>query len=245
MHTSNDNNSSDEDTNEVQIVSAKEILDAPNSAHDEQSLADDASDATAPAGAATLHQQKIAGKGRQHQIRYDVKFHVPPSKAADKPMIAATKKVFAKAKEMDDSIVVYPWFKSSQSAKVQETRLIPETMGAFKTYFHQANPRPDGGFVYMRVWLGHDKSSTMFQEDLSWWTKQQQYGLYPRSVQAENISVVGWLLYSTRDINCAALQASLEKRFKDKFEVGCRYRMISLGRRGAVPLDQRVKAIHI
>jgi hypothetical protein len=65
------------------------------------------------------------------------------------------------------------------------------------------------------------------------------------SVQAENISVVGWLLlYSMLDINCAALQAALEKRFKGKFEVGCHYRMILLGRWGAVPLDQRVKAIH-
>jgi hypothetical protein len=39
----------------------------------------DASAATAPAGAATLQQQKIAGKDRQHQLRYDVEFHVPPS----------------------------------------------------------------------------------------------------------------------------------------------------------------------
>jgi hypothetical protein len=70
MHTSDDNNSSsDEDINEVQIVSAKDILDAPNPAREEQSLSDDASKVTAPAGAATLHQQKIAGKDRQHQVR--------------------------------------------------------------------------------------------------------------------------------------------------------------------------------
>jgi hypothetical protein len=92
MHTSDDNNSSNEDNNEVQIVLAKEILDAPNPAREEQSFSDDASKATAPAGAATLHQQKIAGKDQQHQVRYDVKFYVPPSKAADKTMIAAAKK---------------------------------------------------------------------------------------------------------------------------------------------------------
>jgi hypothetical protein len=117
-------------------------------------------------------------------------------------------------------------------------------MGAFKTYFHQANPRIAGGFVHMRVWLGHDKDPVL-QDDLSFWMKSQQYGLYPRSVQAENISVIGWLLYSTCDVNCSALQRSLEKRFDDKFKVGCRYRMISLGRRGAVPKDQQVKAIHL
>jgi hypothetical protein len=51
-------------------------------------------------------------------------------------MIAAAKTFFAKAKEMDESILIYPWFKSSKSSKIQETRLIPETMGAFKIFFH-------------------------------------------------------------------------------------------------------------
>jgi hypothetical protein len=68
MHTSDDNNSSEEDNNEVQSVSAKEIMDAPNAAQEEQSFSDGASEATAPAGASTLHQQKIAGKDRQHQV---------------------------------------------------------------------------------------------------------------------------------------------------------------------------------
>jgi hypothetical protein len=158
----------------------------------------------------------------------------------------AAKKFFTKAKEMDNSIVIYPWYKASKSSKVQETRLIPEMMSAFKTYFHQANPHIAGGFVYMRVWLGHDKEPAVLQDNLSFWMKSQQYGLYPRSVQAENISVIGWLLYSTHDVNCSALQRSLEKRFNIKFEVGrCRYHMISRGRRGSVPKDQQVKAIHL
>jgi hypothetical protein len=208
-------------------------------------MPDDASADTAPAGAATLQQQKLIGNNRQHHVLYDVRFFVQPSQEADKIMIAAAKKFFTKAKEMDDSLVIYPWYKSSKWSKVKEPRSIPETMGAFKAYFHQANPRAAGRFVYMRVWLGHDEEPLMLQEDLSCCLKAQQFGLYQRSVQAENISVIGWLLYSTRDINCIALQRSLEKRFKDKFEVGCRYRMISLGRRGAVPKDQQVKAIHI
>jgi hypothetical protein len=93
--------------------------------------------------------------------------------------------------------------------------------------------------------MGHDQESKLMLEDFNWWMRQHNFGLYPRSVQAENIAVVGWLLYSTRDINRASLQRALEARFKNKFEVGCCYRMISLGKRGAVPKDQQIKAIHI
>ena len=50
---------------------------------------DDASVAMAPAGVANLQQQKISGKDRIHQLRYYVCFFVPPSKEADKTMIAA------------------------------------------------------------------------------------------------------------------------------------------------------------
>jgi hypothetical protein len=64
-------------------------------------------------------------------------------------MIAGAKKCFSKVKEMDDTIVIYPWFKASKNSKVQETGLIPEN--DHSAYFHQANPRVKGGFVYMRV----------------------------------------------------------------------------------------------
>ena len=69
--------------------------------------------------------------------------------------------------------------------------------------------------------------------------------MYRRLVQAENISGVGWLLYSTGDINCAALQSAIEKRLRYKYEAGCRFKMNSLGCRGAVPKANQIKAIHI
>jgi hypothetical protein len=76
----------------------------------------------------------------------------------------------------------------------------------------------------MRIWMGHGQDTKALLEDFNWWMRQQKFGLYPWSVQTENIAVVGWLLYSTRDIsNCASLQRALEARIKNKFEVSCRY----------------------
>jgi hypothetical protein len=193
----------------------------------------------------TVQNAKLAGTHRHFQLRYDLRLFVAPSEDADKTMIAAAKKFVAKAREIDDSLVVYPWFKKSAAPTIKHARSIPENMGAFKTYFHQAQPKVVGGYLYMRVWLGHDKPPKPLAEDLGWWLKNQQFGLYPRSVQAENITGIGWLLYSTKEVNCEALKAAIEKRLGDKFEIGCRYKMISLGRRGAVPKENQIKAIHI
>ena len=52
-----------------------------------------------------------------------------------------------------------------------------------------------------------------------WWVKNQQHGLYCKSVQAENILGAGWLLYSTKQKICAPFQAAIERRLGKKYEV--------------------------
>ena len=156
---------------------------------------------TAPAGQDTLQQMKLSGKHRKHHLRYDLRLNVPASQEADKTMIKMAKTFFSRAKEMDSSLTLFPWAVNSKQVKVKDARSIPEQMGAFKTFFHQAQPKVIGGFVYMRVWLGHDKPFEELHEDLKWWMTEHKHGLYRRSVQAENTSPVGWLLCSTRDIN--------------------------------------------
>jgi hypothetical protein len=114
---------------------------------DTKAPSDDASAATAPAGApAVLHQQNITGNIRQHQLRYDLSLFCPPSKDADKTLMAAAKKWFTKAKEIDATCVLYHWYTDSTSSKLQDPQAIPDKMGAFKAFFHQASPQVDGGF---------------------------------------------------------------------------------------------------
>ena len=229
MHTSNDGSSDPLDS------SSSDSLDGDTVA----------SDTTALAGKGQLQQQKLAGTYRKHQFRDELCLSVPPSQEADKTMIAIAKKFFIKANEMDDSITLFPWALNSKCVKIKGARFIPEQMGSFKTFFHHAQLKVAGGHVYMRIWLGHDKDPELLHEDLLWWMKKEQHGLYRRSVQAEYIPGVGWLLYSTRDIDCAALQSAIEKRLGNKYEDGCRFKMISVGRRGAVPKENQIKAIHI
>jgi hypothetical protein len=66
-------------------------------------------------------------------------------------MIAVAKTFFSKAKDMDKSLVIYPWFKKSTNPNIKNAGSIPDQMGAFKQYFHQAQPKVAGGFLYMRL----------------------------------------------------------------------------------------------
>jgi hypothetical protein len=140
---------------------------------------------------------------------------------------------------------VCPWFKNSILPNLKSVASIPETMGAFKQCFHQAQPKVAGGFLHMRLWLGHDKDPELLDDDLRWWLKVKNFGMCRRLVQAENISGIGWLLCSAKEVDCAALQSAIKKKLGNKFEVGCRCKMISLGRRGPVPKENQIKTTHI
>jgi hypothetical protein len=138
---------------------------------------DDSSAVTQDAGTNNLVQQRVSGTHRAHQLRYDIRLHVSPSEEADKAMISAAKTFLTKAKEMDQSLVVYPWFKNSILPNLKSVASIPETMGAFKQYFHQAQPKVAGDFLYMRLWLGHDKDPKLLDDDLRWWLKVKNFGM--------------------------------------------------------------------
>ena len=80
-------------------------------------------------------------------------------------------------------------------------------------------------------------------EEKDWWMKEQNCGIWPRTIQAEETTVVGWLLYSTRDMDLRALTSAINHDTQGT--VGLRYRIIGLGRPGSIPEDQRVKAVHV
>jgi hypothetical protein len=112
---------------------------------DELEVDDDSSAVTQDAGTNRPVQQRVSGKHRTHQLRYDIRLHVAPSEEADKAMIAAAKMFFSKAKDMDKSLVICPWFKKSTNPNIKNA----DQMGAFKQHFHQAQPKVAGGFLYM------------------------------------------------------------------------------------------------
>ena len=75
------------------------------------------------------------------------------------------------------------------------------------------------------------------------WLKEEGHGLFTRTLQAENIVDVGWLVYSTWEMETEALAQAISDTIK--IEVGLRWKMISLGIREKIPQEQQVRALHV
>ena len=59
----------------------------------------------------------------------------------------------------------------------------------------------------------------------------------------EYVAKLGWLLYSAREMDKAALSEDISVKIGT--DVALRFKVISLGRRGSIPDEQRVQALHV
>jgi hypothetical protein len=59
--------------------------------------------------------------------------------------------------------------------------------------------------TYPSIYIGHDKSIPEIREELYFWLNAGHHGLFEKILQVENSSEIGWLLYSTKDMDAGAL----------------------------------------
>ena len=185
---------------------------------------------------------------RKCASRYDLKIVVPPTEPAH--ALEALKLVLIDVwkvmKAADKRLVLYPWSNSAESrdlpglTKVEE---FPDQLPAIQEYFYRAFPRKAGGTMYVSVFLGHDRPFKELHGELDWWFVQQGFGWYMKALQCEKSSVIGWLLFSTIDMDRELLASEIWKM--TGVTVGLRFRTISIQSKQTLSKDQQVGAIHI
>ena len=75
------------------------------------------------------------------------------------------------------------------------------------------------------------------------WMKQEGHGMFERMLQVADTAEIGWLVYSTWQMEMDVLTQAIEDVIN--IPIGLRWKQINMGNRERVPLDQQVKALHI
>jgi hypothetical protein len=182
---------------------------------------------------------------RKHMFRYDIKLDVAPCEAKDS--LAALSKVLVEVgtalRDADKKLVIYPWKEGSTAPPLQKTKEMPTTLPDIARYFDRAFPRKAGGTTYVSVYLGHEKSFKKLHEEVSWWFSNHGFGWYLKALQCERSMCIGWLLYSTLDMDKEQLADEIRRTIGVK--VGLRFRTISVNSKQQLSKEQMVPAIHI
>jgi hypothetical protein len=177
--------------------------------------------------------------------RYDLRINLQPSDEADVTLVATFKEILTKLQECDPSLILYTW-SDDNLAHISKPSQVPRTISDLRRYISRARPLPAGGSLYTSIRLGHTQPmKDRIIADMGWWLEKQKHGLYLRPIQAENTEVVGWLLYSTRNMNIEHLTTAIKSETHHRFEVGLRHRVIWIDAKGPIPDSLKVYAIHV
>ena len=180
--------------------------------------------------------------------RTKLKLTVP---ASNNPLKAATdiiRDLLGNIQEYGDkNACIIPWKELDAKSKdfIATAEDIPSNSTELRIYHPKLFPgRPNQeNIVYTTINLGHDADFNSIKEDIKFWLMGGNHGLYYNMLQAEETEVIGWLLYSTQEIDAGALAEELLEQ--EGINIGLRWMTINTGVKGVIPKDHKVNALHV
>jgi len=110
--------------------------------------------------------------------------------------------------------------------------------------FLKAKPHILGGDTYTLLLIGLNIPFPKLVKSLSTWMQNKCFGLWKAYLQPEQLTSLGWLLFSTSSMDADLLKEAISDRI-EKIPIGLCWCTINIGSQGPIPLDQQVKALHI
>ena len=156
----------------------------------------------------------------------------------------------------DNKAALFLWLEEHQHELPSLTSVekFPSTLGNLRKYFSQAQPNIHGQTLYVSILMTHIMHFSDIMENVWWWLSEKKFGLWKRQVQSETVKTIGYLLYSTRSLEPEYMKQIVEKavnkhknahRYGKRLELGFRWRVIPIGKQGAMKEEDRVRALHI
>jgi len=127
---------------------------------------------------------------------------------------------------------------------IDDPELIPTEVDDWLVYFPQVKPRFQGGDIYTLALIGTSLPLGKIMKEQSNWFKETCFGLWEANIQTKSPVSVGWLLFSTNNINMDVLKCKISRFIKD-IPVGLCWKMTNLGTQGKILKENQVWALHV
>jgi len=152
--------------------------------------------------------------------------------------------------EEDPHFVVYPYKLSAYELiddlppLIETPDDIPDDIDEWLKYFPGAKLQMTGGDMCTALLVGMSKPLPKVVKSLSAWLCNKKFGLWQAYLQLEQLTSLGWLLFSTQMMNVEQLKEAISDEIGN-IPVGLHWKTISHGSQGSIPKDQQVKALHV
>ena len=177
------------------------------------------------------------------ETRFQVVFNVTRNESTEEFLHKMAEELYRELLDIDQTIKILPWWPDDdENPELNGIDQLPGNPFKLRKYFDRFYPprfaekeRTKG--VWTAVHLGHSTPAEKIRLSMIHW----RHDFRVKALQCPKTSVVGWALYSTRNMDPKALQQLFLT--EHKLTVSCRWRAITLG---TMTLDNkdRPKALH-
>ena len=132
-----------------------------------------------------------------------------PDKAL-KTLLLTLTNILTNMWESDKRMQVLPWYDNSQAPPITSVAKLPKTFSLLCQYFPHLTPTAMGGTKYTSIRIHSQVPPLTLKNDIDWYLRDNNHGLYPAQVQAETVDTILWLLWSSDLTDTSALRPVLE-----------------------------------
>ena len=180
------------------------------------------------------------------KTRFTFKIKIP---AVEKPVEALSnilQEFIQELTQQDPTAAVLPWQSNDyRSKRLAKSSDVPTTIAQLRKYLKRfyAGKANKESTIYPGIFIGHDIPHSDLREQLQDWMDTGSHAMYYMMLQAEDSSEIGWLLYTTREMDAGAMADEIADLVG--VQVGLRWKVIDIGVKGKIPDAQKVNALTV
>jgi hypothetical protein len=182
-----------------------------------------------------------------HTTRLTLKLNCPASNNAEEMILSTFSEFVQELVGSDETAAILPWKSIHKSKKpISKATDVSKNIRLMRPYLNRffVSKTPDSPFsTYPSIHVGHNKPISDLREDMQMWLQDGGHGLYYKMLQVEDSAEIGWLLYSTKEMDAGALVDEIAELVEIK--VGLRWKVIDIGAKGKLPENQMIRALAV
>jgi hypothetical protein len=152
------------------------------------------------------------------------------------------KEILTTLSESDPTVKVIPWKEQQQYTEIDASN-IPNYQSGITRFFNRIMPTNEGP-AYADVRIKHTRQFGDIMNDIQLWLSNHRHGIHFQTLQCENTTNIGWLLWSFRRIDTKKLEDEIWALYK--INVALKYQIIATStNRSEKGNRDAVKALHI
>ena len=151
--------------------------------------------------------------------------------------------VFNTLREIDPLAALRPWWENSTAPVISDARQLPTSASEARQYADRLYiPTFEPNEQRKEMWISFYYSGNASMEDIIAGTRNWEHSVFRRQLQCMKTAVVGWGLFSTRNMDTDRMQAYFRRNHN--LDLSIRWRIVIEENGRQLPDHEKIRALH-